>query len=136
MLSMKKAFIHKVSVLMAFLVLFSTFSFTVDKHYCGNYLVDSAVFSKAATCGMEMKTNDGITEDHCCQNKKVAVDGQDELKISFDHFSLDQQVFLSAFTYSYINLFVAQPQQIIPFKDYSPPLLVTDIHLVDQVFLI
>ncbi len=118
------------------MVLFSTFSFTVDKHYCGNYLVDSAVFSKAATCGMEMKNTDGITEDHCCKNKKVSVDGQDELKISFDHISLDQQLFLATFTYTYIDVFLARPEQIIPFKDYSPPLLVTDIHLVDQVFLI
>lgn len=121
---------------MATLVLFSTFSFTVDKHYCGNYLVDSAVFSKAKTCGMEPNSQEGITEDHCCKNEKVAVDGQDELKMSFDQFHLNQQVFIAAFTYSYINFFEPQAQQIIPFKDYSPPLLVTDIHLEDQVFLI
>ena len=40
-------------------------SFTVDMHYCGDTLVDSAIFHKVKTCGMEMqkavktKTNAG-----------------------------------------------------------------------------
>lgn len=118
---------------MAFLVMFSTMSFTVDKHFCGSYLVDQAVFSKAKTCGMQMTSE---AEDHCCSNEKVHVEGQDELKISFDSLDLDQQVFITAFTYYYFDLFESLPKQIIPFKDYSPPLLVTDIQLEDQVFLI
>ncbi|MDX1545278.1 MAG: hypothetical protein R3214_15195, partial [Christiangramia sp.] len=111
----------------------STMSFTVDKHYCGEHLVDKAVFSKAKTCGMQMNA---AAEDHCCTNEKVSVEGQDELKISFDSFGLHQQVFLSTFTYTYFELFESLPEQIIPFEDYSPPLLVQDIQLVDQVFLI
>ena len=37
-----------VSFLMAFVVLFSTISFTVDMHYCGNSLIDTAVFKQGA----------------------------------------------------------------------------------------
>ncbi|APU67709.1 hypothetical protein GRFL_0985 [Christiangramia flava JLT2011] len=125
-------------MIMALLVLFSTFSFTVDKHYCGSYLVDSAVFSKAVSCGMDMGSSmdDKMSEDHCCSNKKVSVDGQDELKLSFDQLQLHQQMIFTAFTYVYFDLFEPKPEQVIPFKDYSPPLLVSDIHIVDQVFLI
>ena len=130
---MKKAFQHIVSLSMAFLVMFSTMSFTVDKHFCGKHLVDKAVFSKAKTCGMQMTAD---AEDHCCSNEKVQIEGQDELKISFDSFDFHQQLFITSFTYTYLNLFESLPKQIIPFKDYSPPLLVTDIHLVDQVFII
>ena len=130
---MKKAFQHIISLSMAFLVMLSTMSFTVDKHFCGSHLVDKAVFSKAKTCGMQMSAN---AEDHCCTNEKIEVEGQDELKISFDSFDFDQQLFITTFTYSYLNLFESLPKQIIPFKDYSPPLLTSDIQLEDQVFLI
>ena len=126
-----------ISSSLALLVLMSTFSFTVDKHFCGSMLVDKAVFSKADTCGMEMasEAND-LAKDSCCTNEKVAVEGQDELKVSFESLDLEQQVFLASFTWSYLNLFEGLPTQIIPFKDYSPPLLVSDIQLLDRVFLI
>ncbi|TRO67061.1 HYC_CC_PP family protein [Christiangramia sabulilitoris] len=130
---MKKAFQHIISLCMAFMVMLSTMSFTVDKHFCGSHLVDQAVFSKAKTCGMQMSTD---MEGHCCTNQKVSVEGQDELKVSFDSFDFQQQLFITTFSFTYFNLFESLPKQIIPFKDYSPPLLVTDIQLADQVFLI
>lgn len=130
---MKNALRHIVSLMMAFMVMLSTMSFTVDKHFCGDHLVDKAVFSKAKTCGMQMSAE---AESHCCTNEKVSVEGQDELKISFDSFDFHQQLFITTFTYTYFELFESLPKQVIPFKDYSPPLLVTDIQLVDQVFLI
>ncbi|MDT0686202.1 HYC_CC_PP family protein [Autumnicola psychrophila] len=134
---MKKSLHTCISILMAFVVLFSTVSFTVDKHFCGSILVDTAILAKAETCGMEMTSSeDTIMADSCCSNQKLAVEGQDELKHSFQSFDLDQQLFLTTFTWAYINLFEGLPEQVIPFKDYSPPLLVTDIHLVDSVFLI
>ncbi|QYA25303.1 hypothetical protein G3I01_07180 [Gramella sp. MT6] len=130
---MKKALQHIISLTMAFLVMLSTMSFTVDKHFCGSHLVDKAVFSKAKTCGMQMNA---AAESHCCTNEKVSVEGQDELKLSFDSFDFHQQLFITTFTYAYFDLFESLPKQIIPFKDYSPPILVTDIQLEDQVFLI
>ena len=130
---MKNALRYTGSLLMAFIVLFSTFSFTVDKHFCGGHLVDKAVFSEAKTCGMQMSA---AAEDECCTNEKISVEGQDELKLSFDSFDFHQQVFITTFTYTYFGLFETLPKQVIPFKDYSPPLLVRDIQLVDQVFLI
>lgn len=75
-------------------------------------------------------------ESQCCKNEKIKVEGQDELKISFDSFDFHQQLFITTFTFAYFNLFESLPKQIIPFKDYSPPLLVADIQLQDQVFLI
>ncbi|SHG29502.1 hypothetical protein SAMN05444483_10852 [Salegentibacter echinorum] len=128
---MKKAFQNSGSVLIALLVLFSTFSFAVDKHFCGSFLVDKAIFSAADTCGMEIST-----DGECCTNEKVVVDGQDELKHQFDSLDLSQQQFLIGFTYSYIFIFEDFSKEIIPFKQYTPPHLVKDIQLVDQVFLI
>lgn len=99
-------------------------------------LVDLAIFSEADTCGMDMQSEMGLAEDSCCTNQKTAVEGQDELKISFNSLDLDQQIFLSTFTHTFINLFEGTPVEVIPFKDYSPPLLVADIQVLDQVFLI
>ncbi|MBI6116948.1 HYC_CC_PP family protein [Salegentibacter maritimus] len=130
---MKKAFQHSISVTMAFLVLLSTLSFTVDRHFCGNYLVDKAIFSEAQTCGMDMEAT---AQDSCCTNKKIAIEGQDELKHKFDSLDSNQQAFLIGFAYSYIFILEDIQKEIVPFKDYTPPLLVKDIHLEDQVFLI
>ena len=120
---------------MAFLVLFSTVSFTVDKHFCGKILVDQAVFSEAQSCGMHTDASSTV-EDPCCDEQKVLVEGQKDLKISFDDFDLEQQVFLTTFSWSYLGLFEGEAQTEIPFFQYKPPLLVYDIHLLDETFII
>ena len=70
---MKQVFHKIMSLLMAFVVLFSTMSFTVDMHYCGDTLMDTAIFHKAETCGMEMENplTDGcsITKKNCCSDE-------------------------------------------------------------------
>ena len=129
------------SLVLALFVLVSTFSFTVEKHFCGDLLVDQAVFSKVKDCGMSALQTDAMqskmaSKKSCCSNTHLTVDGQDELKISFNSLHLDQQVFIAAFTVSYIQLFETYSEVLVPFKYYSPPLLVTDIQLLDQVFLI
>lgn len=132
---MKQFFHRSASFAMAFLVLFSTVSFTVDKHFCGNILVDQAVFSEAETCGMHADVHPNA-EDNCCDEEQVVVEGQKELKISFDDLDLNQQVFIVGFTYSYLELLLGEPQAETPFFHYQSPLLVYDIHLLDETFLI
>ena len=125
---------------MALLVLFSTMSFTVDKHFCGKVLVDSAVFSEAEGCGMHSQNPTSSEkenpEDFCCSEEQTSIEGQDELSLTFDDLDLQQQAFLASFSYSYLSLFEGLPEQVVPFKNYSPPLLVRDVQLLDQVFLI
>lgn len=133
---MKKILQKSGSLVMALLVLFSTMSFTVDKHFCGTYLVDQAVFSKAKDCGMEHPSEGEMITNDGCSDQQISVQGQDDLKVSFNDLDLSQQVFLSTFTYSYIGLFQELPQQLIPFSDYSPPLLVRDIQVLHETFLI
>lgn len=119
---------------MSLLVLFSTVSFTVEKHYCGGNLIDVAIFSKVEKCGENMEQS---TKKSCCKDEVEVVKGQDELKYSsIKELDFEQKIFISLFAYSYTNLFESLPNQIIPFKDYSPPNLVTDIQVLDQVFLI
>ncbi|WBL21940.1 HYC_CC_PP family protein [Zunongwangia sp. HRR-M8] len=137
---MKQFFAKIFASIIAVLVLFSTFSFTVEQHFCGKKLVDSAVFTKAKTCGMEMNSatsaETSITKKSCCTNKKLEVKGQDTLKQNFNNLDLQQQLVITGFVYSYLQLFEFSEPDFIPFKDYSPPNLVCDIQLQDQVFRI
>ncbi|MCK0177674.1 hypothetical protein MWU50_00055 [Flavobacteriaceae bacterium S0862] len=136
-----KSKLHKIfSFAMAFVVLFSTMSFTINKHFCGNTLVDTALFVEAKTCGMEEQvsnnTDDAITKNNCCSTEELLIEGQDNLKLDFTKFDLQQKIFVSTFVYTYINLFEGITKESIHFKDYSPPLIVKDIHTLDEVYLI
>ena len=121
------------SVSMALLVMLSTMSFTIEKHFCGDTLVDVAVFSEAKGCGMEMPST---IKKSCCKDEIDHIKGQDELKFSFNDFDPDKQQFVTAFFYTYIDLFEGLPEQIIPFKDYSPPNLFYDRQVLHDVFII
>ena len=137
---MKQLF-HKIAcLLMAFVVLFSTMSFTIDMHYCGDTLVDTAVFSKVKTCGMEIQNPTSkecsITKKGCCNDEQITIDGQDELKTSFDTLTLDQQVFITSFIYSYINLFEGLEENETSYDDYAPPLFIRSIYKLVETYLI
>jgi hypothetical protein len=135
----KQALYKLFSTAMALLVLFSTVSFTVEKHYCGDTLIDIAVFSEVQKCNMETSKleQSKITKKSCCKDELEVVKGQDQLNLSkFEELSFNQFLFVSAFVYTYNNVFEGLPKRIIPHKDYSPPNLVDDILLLDQVFLI
>lgn len=135
-----KQVIHKIfSALLALLVLFSTVSFTVEKHYCGGVLIDSAVFTEVQKCGMEAAQPESseATKKGCCKDELEVLKGQDQLKISkFEDFSVEQICVTTSVVYTCINLFESLPKRIIPHKDYSPPNLISDIQVLDQVFLI
>lgn len=137
---MIKQVLHKIfSTLLAFLVLFSTLSFTVEKHFCGDVLVDVAVFSDVEKCEMEAYeiALEKLTKKTCCKDEINIVEGQDELKVtSFDDLDFEQQQFLASFFYSYANLYKTLEKEIVPHKDYSPPNLVSDIQVLYDTFLI
>ncbi len=128
---------------MALIVLFSTMSFSLDMHFCGDYLVDFSLFENVDTCTMKAKMSTSSkdcammeTEMDCCTDVEVIQQGQDNLKISFDQITFDQHAFVVSFVYSYINLFEGIDENIVPFKDYAPPPLIRDIQILDQTFLI
>ncbi|MBR9758315.1 MAG: hypothetical protein GYB39_09530 [Algicola sp.] len=132
---------HKImSMVMAFVVLCSTLSFTVNMHYCGDTLIETAVFQKAKGCGMDMKTplaNDcEITKKNCCDDKQLVVDGQDELQLSIDKISFQQQAFITSFVYTYLNLLEHVDNKASTYKQYKPPHVVKPIFKLDETYLI
>lgn len=136
-----KIILHKIaSFLMALIVFFSTSSFTIDKHFCGDVLVDSSIFNEAKPCDMELQNStdsEGCSmKDDCCRDEQIIVHGHNDLKTSVVKINLEQQIFVASFIYSYINLFEDIQTDKNSFRDYSPPPLVRDIQVLDQTFLI
>ena len=136
------SFFHKsISIALATLVLFTTMSFTVDMHYCGDMMVDFSLVHNAKTCGMEHDQSENdchniVQDDSCCTDKQIVVEGQDEIKASFDTLSFEQQTFVATFFYTYINLFDGLDTNIVPFREYKPPLLIRDIQKLHETYLI
>jgi hypothetical protein len=136
---MKQVFHKIVSMLMAVVVLFSTLSFTVDMHFCGGTLMDTAIFHKVETCGMEMQdpSTEGcsITKKNCCSDEQLVVDGQDELQLSVDKISFEQHLFIVSFVYTYTNL-EGLDKNTSSYSAYDPPLVIRQIYKLDDTYLI
>ncbi|WP_188649379.1 HYC_CC_PP family protein [Yeosuana aromativorans] len=138
---MKEVF-HKIMALfMATIVVFSTMSFTINMHYCGDDLVDIGIFKQAKTCGMEMNESTPLSDSTfskkgCCTDKHITVQGQDELNLSFDNLTLQQQQFVATFAYTYVNLFEGYTENKTAFSEYPPPIIVKSIYKLDETYLI
>ncbi|GMN09965.1 hypothetical protein MTsPCn9_20080 [Croceitalea sp. MTPC9] len=136
---MNKVFQKIISGLMALMLLLSTVSWTVDKHLCMGRVIDVAFFTKANDCGMEaaMAVLEDVTiKNHCCDDETFIIEGQDDLKLSFNDFDFEQQVFLTAFTTSFLELHAGSIENIVPNEYYPPPLILKDRVVLHEVFLI
>jgi len=137
---MKQLFSKILPLVMSFVVLLSTMSFTLNMHYCGNTLVETALFQNAKGCGMDMKKpytkGCSITKKNCCSNEQLLIDGQDELQMQVDKISFDQQIFIASFVYTYINLFEGLDSNVSAYEEYKPPLVIRRIYKFDETYLI
>lgn len=126
-------------MLLAVLVLFSTLSVTVEKHFCGDVLIDVSVFSEVEKCGMEAfaKAQEIITKKPCCKDEVQLFEGQDELtKESFDDLTSLQKQVLVAYAVSYYKSLEGSYETVIPHQYYSPPKLTQELHILHEVYLI
>ncbi|MBT2159812.1 HYC_CC_PP family protein [Zobellia barbeyronii] len=136
-----KDVLHRiVSLVMAVLLLTTTTSWKVEKHYCMGHLVDVAFFGEAQDCGMSMTLDEEIESTvekmSCCNSEVIAKKGQEDVKPSTNDFDLDQEIFFAAYVYSFIGLFEPVVQKNSDYTHYLPPKIVKDIQLLDAVFLI
>lgn len=134
---MKRVFTKITSLVLAFLVLFSTFSFTVETHYCGDFLMDISFTGNAENCGMKMEQKATTKKKNCCKDEIHKIEGQDKLQ-QFSELKLnfEKQQFLTAFLISYTDLFVEKITKNTFYKDSSPPDISKDYQVLYQSFLI
>lgn len=138
---MLKLVLHNIFVpLLAVLVLVSTFSLTVEKHFCGSNLVDVALFTSVKKCESHVnvltpKTTQ-ITKKSCCKDELKVFEGQNQLDIKYPlEISLNKS-FVAAFLQTYFNCYKSKPKQHILNYHYKVPDIIVDIQVLDQVFLI
>ncbi|WGK64224.1 HYC_CC_PP family protein [Croceiramulus getboli] len=138
---MKNRFHRWLTVSMALLVLFSTTSFSVSMHYCGDMLVDVALGTEAKACGMEQFSASSSCEEtvvlaSCCSEKQWLAEGHEDLSPSkplldlqpdFAHWTIIS--FANEFDYGNIH-------RPAPFTFYSPPLLIYDLQVMHETYLI
>ena len=137
---MSKSILKISSLLMACLVLFSTLSFTVEKHICDGKVADVALFGDLERCDMPVKNyNDNIlsfAKESCCQDEVHFLQGANaELKIS-QKLQVQVQVFAVLFTNTYLNLFDSTAKDSKKNLSYSPPIVVKNIQVLHDTFLI
>ena len=129
---MKSTVTRLFSFAMSLLVLASTLSWTVEKHLCMGHVVSVALFAEAEGCGMAMDA-----DNHCCDNERFTVQGQDDLKQSVFEYAVPSLVYPMSQT-----VLIVTASSILELKEsaavylYHPPPLPEDIHLLHQVFLI
>ena len=129
---------------MAFIVMASTMSMTVNKHYCSNILVDTAVFKEAKTCGMHSDSSHNTNGQHeqedeksCCSSEHELIKGQDELQLQKIDFNFEQVVFVAAYIHTYYELFNFENLKSQSFIHYkSPPLVLRRLYKLDETYLI
>ncbi len=141
---MKQFFHNILSFSLALIVLFSSFSFTVNKHLCGGEIANTTFFLSADNCGMDMqvcensisKKQTSIDKEPCCENTSELIQGNDNNQQA-QQFQLDipQMEFLTVFVYTFISKF-QETTSVSSFVMYKPPLVYKNIQTYFQVFRI
>ncbi|MEM9142632.1 MAG: hypothetical protein AAGA86_06560 [Bacteroidota bacterium] len=127
---------------MAFMLLASTTTWSVGKHYCMGLLVELSFFAHAADCRMDGDMGqEGLfaleQDDSCCNDQLVVVQGQRIVKgLSHQTPTLDKVHLNVAQSFLFPGYSRRPSQKILTYEYYPPPPLVKDIQLLDEVFLI
>ncbi len=123
------------------LVLFSTFSFTLEKHVCGGEIADYSFIGNLERCGMPDTDHNNTDETalnkiSCCQDIIETIEGSNDELAVVKELDVQQEQFITTFIYSYSNLFESLAKNNVPFKQYEPPIVTKDIQLLYDIFLI
>ncbi|WP_299669601.1 hypothetical protein [uncultured Polaribacter sp.] len=134
---MKRIITKITSLLLAFLVLFSTFSFTVATHYCGDFIIAISFTGETEVCEDDMIDELSIKMKDCCSEEIQKIEGQDELQVnSSEKFDFKKQQFVTAFFISYKDVFVKTENNKWVYTDFSPPDILFNHQVSYQSFLI
>tara|TARA_B100000809_G_scaffold266187_1_gene327746 strand:+ start:7822 stop:8250 length:429 start_codon:yes stop_codon:yes gene_type:complete len=122
-------------ILIAAIVLLSSISFTVHKTYCKGSLVNTSVFTENKVCQNDYTDICSLSED-CCSHEKLMIDGQSELQTSVVlRLELEKPFFICSTPKIYFHK-TKQTNRLLPPNKYIPPILITQIQPLFQIFRI
>lgn len=135
--------LHKLTAtLLALLVLTSTLSFTVSKHYCMGEVVSMSFFGKTESCTMSVEedncnaTLEAIKKDNCCFDTSEIVKSNNLQLNKEVELSSNSLKIVATFIISYSRIFEDKQLENIPFNGYSPPIITYDLQVLHDTFLI
>ena len=135
-----KEFVKKISVsFLSLIVLLSSMSFVVNKHYCGDELVDVSIFGDAQSCcEHEAHTNSEgeIITRKCCKDVVEFIESTTFDKEKLTVVYPDSLEFLAFYFDTYFNLLQDVSIENSYEIDFSPPNIDQDVQVLYQTFLI
>ena len=127
--------------LLTILVLFSSVSFTVEKHLCGGHIFSESFFGKAEKCRMDDGTcelagnNPSYSKKSCCEDEIQFINGSIFEKAPVLKLDSHQQNFIASNLIEAV-LFSQKESRSTQFKNYIPPPNTRNFNIFYQVFRI
>lgn len=131
--------------MMALLVLFSTLSFNVSKHYCAGEIASVSYFVQADGCAVEevepvcdpkSETQAHIEKKSCCDTEIDFVDGSDFFHNKTKIIAESLSFYLPASPFENLLFSVVETKQNKDVTFYQPPLLSKDVVVLYETYLI
>ena len=136
--------LHKIlALILALAVLFSTLSFTVEKHVCMGEVTDVSYFDKVESCGMEKTECDDTESDHdlakrqnCCDTLQELIPGDPAEQQAIQGLEIQDFDYIVSYISTYLSEY--EPLEEVNLIEYGPdpPLVERDIQALYQTFLI
>lgn len=124
---------------MVAILLLSTTSFSIYKHFCGDNLVAISTEKVDSCCDSEIniKSNKlNFSEKDCCKNETSYKDIQIFDTTNSVKITKSQSLFLTSLYYNFIEKSTYVNTTKNYYKDFSPPKLVSNKQVLFQTFLI
>ena len=131
-----------VSILLAFLLLFSTVGMAKTTHWCMGHEMESAIGfgEKHLDCGMELPNEDSTTSSEdpssCCENKTQHLQVDDVFQVIQIEFQLSPSYILPPLQAFIFEVDFFSIQEVDFPSEHSPPVPKRDFQLLYQSFLI
>ena len=140
---------------LSFLMLITSVSLTVDMHFCRGQLTTFSFFGKTKTCQeiskiermkkcphfkkmMAQNKAVGINEKGCCENKTVLIELDKDQDIQTTTFTLNKPLkhFIKAYVITFSPYNIDIKREMPPFTLYKPPLIIRDIPVLLESYLL
>ena len=142
-----------IALTLALLMFTTSVGFAVDMHYCQGQLKSVSFFGKAKNCHemssgdsmkncphhkkmMKQNSNSSIDKNDCCDNKTMHFQSdQDQVFQTLDFTNKQAQQFILAYVAVFFNSRLIETDTPT-FAKYKPPLVLRDIPVLVQSFLL
>ncbi|CAM1373495.1 conserved exported hypothetical protein [Tenacibaculum litopenaei] len=129
------------AICITFVLVFSSMSFAVEKHFCGDYLVDISYLGDADACGGEREEACGSdttnSEPDCCKDEIAHVQGIDDLsKLGSEQQLFSPVIWLLTSSYFFQLPSVADVDNEVDTVADSPPISKKSKRILYQVYIL